>query len=266
MKQITDTKELRTIQMEILDIIVDVCERHNIEYSLAGGTLIGALRHKGYIPWDDDIDLFMMRHDYDRFLAIFNKEQEEKQSPYELLSPEITKDYVYTFGKVADKRTIMIEDELQDFTIGVYVDIFPIDYVNEEMLARKVQYKLMHILYKIRRCKMIPSCCLKSRLAYYCYRYLPLPLKVINWSQRKYVFRRNPTSLICNIHGDYANPSYAFPVEAMQSFTEAEFEGKQYKIMAGYEEYLKRMYKFHYMTLPPEDQRYHHSFKAWWKE
>lgn len=266
MRQITDVKELRSIQMAILDSIVDVCDRNNINYTLAGGTLIGALRHRGYIPWDDDIDLYMLRADYERFLYIYNNVQESIGSPYRLLSPEISsKKYYYTFGKVVDNRTEMIEDWAKDFPIGVYVDIFPIDYAYDDEKARERQFRLKHLLHKIRNCKKSPTCYLRSRLAYYCYRYLPVPLRAIEWLQNRYVFLRKPTSLVTDMHSPQFGSWAAFPVSAFDSYTTAEFEGKQYKILAGYDTYLRHHYKFHYMTLPPEDQRIPHYFKAWWK-
>lgn len=267
MRSITETSELRSVQIGVLDCIADVCRRHAINYSLSSGTLIGALRHKGYIPWDDDIDLYMLRSDYERFVAVFNREQREQGSPYELLTPETAGDrYLYTYGKVTDTRTMMVEDEATEFPIGVYVDIFPLDYAHEDEDRRRRQFRWRDLLNKIRCCKKLSTCCLRSRLAYLCYRYLPLPLAAVEWLQRRKVFLRRPTSLVCNLHTTDVVYTSAFPVEAMQTFTTAEFEGKQYQIMGGYDTYLRRTYKFHYMTLPPEDQRVHHHFKAWWKE
>ena len=87
MRRITDVKELRQLQIAILDNVVAFCNERGISYSLAGGTLIGALRHKGYIPWDDDIDLYMLRKDYE----IFAKTYQDSTGRYELMSPEKSK-------------------------------------------------------------------------------------------------------------------------------------------------------------------------------
>lgn len=89
MRPITEVKELRQIQIAILDQVVAFCDENGINYSLAGGTLIGALRHKGYIPWDDDIDLYLPREDYDRFV-----EKWKDTSHLVMLNPNRTKRYL----------------------------------------------------------------------------------------------------------------------------------------------------------------------------
>jgi LPS biosynthesis protein len=94
MKQITDIHELRSIQMGILDDVHRFCEAHGIRYFLSSGTLIGAVRHKGYIPWDDDIDIYMPRVDYERFLKTY---QDEK-GIYRAIDPQLEPHYYYTFA------------------------------------------------------------------------------------------------------------------------------------------------------------------------
>lgn len=266
MRNITDISELRNIQLAIFDNIIAFCNANNIQYSLCGGTLIGALRHKGYIPWDDDIDIYMLRREYDKFLSLYNKEQETKGSFFRLMSPEICRNYVYTFGKVVDTRTTMIEDEVPDYPIGVYVDIFAIDFVMEDEAARQKQYKLKKILNKLRLCKIKKTCYLNSKFAFYFYKFLPISINTIEKLQKKYVFRRKPTSLICDMHNAYLKPTCAFPLSAMNTFVKAEFEGRICNIMSGYDIYLHRTFKGDYMQLPPENERIHHQFKAWWKD
>lgn len=265
MKQITEVAELRSIQMAILDSIHEFCNRNGIKYSLCGGTLIGAVRHKGYIPWDDDIDIYMMRAEYERFLSLYNKEQEEKQSQFRLLSPEISSHYLYSFGKVVDTRTLMQEDETEGYQIGVFVDVFPIDYCKESDKARSRQFKLMNILYKMRRAKKSYRNFMNSAVSYYCYRYFPLPVKAVEWLEEKFVFLRKPTKLVSNMHNNKMPITQVYDANFMEKLIDLEFEGKHYKAMEDYDTYLRRTYKFHYMTLPPEDQRIHHHFKAWWK-
>ncbi|MDO4159117.1 MAG: LicD family protein [Prevotellaceae bacterium] len=260
MRQITDVKELRSLQIAILDSIVGFCNANGINYSLAGGTLIGAVRHKGYIPWDDDIDLYMLREDYERFVRAYS----DKGGRYEVMYPEKNKDYLYTFAKVVDNDTLMIEDEAPDFRIGVYVDIFPVDYTPDDIDERKRLYKLKYLLYKIRRCKMSKTNYLSSRLAFLFYKYLPIPLSLINALNNKYILKRKPSATLCDMTNPGLPPKAVFPVEAMKSFVDVTFEGKTYKAMAGYHTYMSNLYG-DYMKIPPVEQRIQHHFKAYVK-
>ena len=124
MRRITDIQELRGVQLGILDDIHAFCVDNGIRYFLACGTLIGAVRHKGYIPWDDDIDLYMPRDDYERFINEFKS----VSGNCRVLDPKKEKHYYYTYAKVVDKRTLLVEPEADGYRIGVYVDVFPVDY------------------------------------------------------------------------------------------------------------------------------------------
>ena len=105
MKPITDISEIRAIQLDIMQDIHDFCEQNSIRYFLCAGTLIGAIRHNGYIPWDDDIDIMMPRPDYDRFMDIYNS----KGGYYKFIDHKINNKYALPFGKVYDDRTILDE-------------------------------------------------------------------------------------------------------------------------------------------------------------
>ena len=133
MRRITDIQELRGVQLGILDDIHAFCVDNGIRYFLACGTLIGAVRHKGYIPWDDDIDLYMPRDDYERFINEFKS----VSGNCRVLDPKKEKHYYYTYAKVVDKRTLLVEPEADGYRIGVYVDVFPVDYVTDNMAARR---------------------------------------------------------------------------------------------------------------------------------
>lgn len=259
MRKITDINELRRVQIGILDSIADSCNRNGIRYFLSSGTLIGAVRHKGYIPWDDDIDLYMPRVDYERFLRCFN----DSTGRYRVLDPKKEKHYYYTFAKVVDTRTKMCETETKGYDIGIYVDIFPVDYVTDNIALRRVIFRLKKLLYKIRRCKLSTENYLASALAFYCYRYLPMPVSMIEWLLRRLTVRRKRTGTVANMSEAGPLIGGCFPAECIKDSVDILFEGKQYKTMAGYKEYLTLTYG-DYMQLPPIDQRVTHSFEAYW--
>lgn len=264
MRRITDIRELRELQMGILDDIHRFCEEQGLRYSLSSGTLIGAVRHQGYIPWDDDIDIYMQRGDYERFLKTY----QDPQGRYKLLAPSQKERaggeaYYYTFAKVVDQRTKMIEQETEGYEIGVYVDVFPVDYVTENQKKREFIFRMKKLLYKIRRCKISHSNPLRSQLAYWCYRSLPLTVGMIDKIIRMLIVHHQPTNTLCHMsEAGPATPKGCFPAEDMKKMTDMRFENRVYKVMVGYDDYLTRTYG-DYMKLPPEDQRVTHKFEAY---
>ena len=122
------TKELQprwnAVIIDVLSAFIRICEAQGLRYFCAGGTAIGAVRHQGMIPWDDDIDVFMPRPDYDRFLRLAAHSMPEG---YEVLSPYATKDYPMYFAKMCNARTTLLENERIPCVFGLYIDIFPLD-------------------------------------------------------------------------------------------------------------------------------------------
>lgn len=118
----------------ILNDIVDVCKRHSINYCLAGGTLLGAFRHNGFIPWDDDIDLLMPREDFEKFVKIFKEEMVEK---YWVHTPETTDNYALLFGRVLLKGTsYKTRDDFNNDECGVFIDIFIVENTPDSKFFR----------------------------------------------------------------------------------------------------------------------------------
>ena len=134
-KKIT-SQEMMQIQIKILEYIIDICDKNNIEYFMIGGSLICTIRHNGFIPWDDDIDIALLREDYNRLLNILSKTQ---NTQYKVIDKTTQKDYFYPFFKVMDKTTILKEKKFKEIKeYGIYVDVFAIDGLpKEEKLLNK---------------------------------------------------------------------------------------------------------------------------------
>lgn len=117
-------EEHQKIIYDIVYTIDDFCKKHNIQYCLYGGSLLGAIRHNGIIPWDDDADLAMVGEEYDRFIKLF---QEEGPKGYELLSDETTPGYHMPMAKIIKTGTYYIHNRVNDMDMGIWVDLLPID-------------------------------------------------------------------------------------------------------------------------------------------
>lgn len=128
--------KLHGIQLELLNAVQEVCQRHDLPVFLIYGTAIGAVRHGGFIPWDDDIDVGMLRKDYDQFIEFFKLEMSDK---YEILTPEIDSRYACTVCHVQKKGTTFITEVSKDLKshMGIFIDIFPFDAVPDGKLAQK---------------------------------------------------------------------------------------------------------------------------------
>ena len=125
-------KKLHKVEIEILDEIVRICKKHNIKYSLFAGTMLGAVRHAGFIPWDDDIDVGMLRSDYEKFIKIAH---EELDSKFSLDCFEYNKKYHLGFAKIKKNGTIFDEEASHhmDNHKGIFVDVFPVDNVYDNI-------------------------------------------------------------------------------------------------------------------------------------
>ena len=130
MRQITDIKECQAILLDIAKQFVEICDRHNITYYMLGGTLLGAVRHNGFIPWDDDMDFGVMREDFPNLLSFLGK---ELKYPYKLHTYRDTVNILGQTVKIADERTVTHELLQEGFTpMGINIDIFPLDHAKSD--------------------------------------------------------------------------------------------------------------------------------------
>lgn len=271
LKKIEDIGELREIQVSLLDRVHSFCMENNIRYFLSSGTLIGAVRHKGYIPWDDDIDMYMPRPDYERFIREFPKKYPPNTK---ILSINTCKDYIYPFAKVADTRTILIEDDFPYHPLSVNIDVFPLYTVPNAMWKRRIAINLVNYLrkkiYIFARAKSAKfsdynkfSNALMGTLVKYT---IPFSNNFISKIIEFVAPSWNEKSIYVNNLTWGVGMRGCFPKTCIEKSIDIEFEGKKYKSMQGYDIYLKTIFG-DYMTLPPLEKRVtKHSFDAYWKD
>lgn len=252
-----DSDEMKSIQIEILQSVHDFCVTHNIKYSLAFGTLLGAIRHKGYIPWDDDIDIFMPREDYEQFVKSY------KDNIYKVYDLRADKDYAIPFAKVADTRTLLIENA-NIKNIGINIDVFPIDNMFDTKQECDAFLKaLIPVKRKFRMKVLRPSHknVWWKRIAIRCSKLLVLTRSLKSLAQElneKINNLKNPDAKYVGIPAlqDYAPFAMrsVFERNLIEKFMLVPFEDRQFIITAEYDQFLSNVYG-DYMTPPPPEKR-----------
>lgn len=143
MKELSN-KDVQDIAIEIMKIVHDICENENIKYFLMYGTLIGAVRHSDFIPWDDDLDIAMDRYNYEKFIKCFDK-YSTKFPHLKLFEPRFNRDYPYMIARISDNRYKISTENENDCGMGVFIDIYPMDglgkdYINVVKHAKKIDH------------------------------------------------------------------------------------------------------------------------------
>lgn len=257
--------DLKAIQLEILQDVHDFCVKNGIRYSLAYGTLLGAIRHKGFIPWDDDIDIFMPRQDYEKFMTTY------KSSRYKQIFKYRETGILYPYGKVCDSHTEMIELANNSISSGVFIDIFPMDEIPSDISkANKLRNKLK-ILLKL---KIIKDVRLKGRsvskaliLALVKMMTFPISYKSILRSYNIVIDKANRMgSGTLTDYNTISHDRINVQQSTFNSLIPIKFEDRKFLAFENADEVLTMLYN-DYMKLPPiEQQTTHHAFTAFMKE
>lgn len=255
------SEELKKVQRDELDALIEVdriCRKYCIHYTLIGGTLLGAVRHHGFIPWDDDVDIAMPRKDYE----LFQKYVDELSSRFFYQSNATDNEYFRLFNKLRVNGTIFKEKAHANWNIhqGVYIDIFPIDNLPENK-AKLLLYDLKQRFYHFgisAKYISVDSRTGKKKIFAKILRmvYAPFSLKYLYnhaiKSAKKYVNLKTPKQHICftGAYGDKEIYDFTY----FNSYCELEFEGHLFFAISKYDEYLKQVYG-DYMVPPPMEQR-----------
>ncbi len=249
--------DLRTVQGCMLDITLEIqriCEKHGLTFFLAYGTLLGAVRHQGFIPWDDDMDVGMPRADYEKFLQIAPQELGEE---FFLQTADTDPAYAFTFAKVRLNGTTMLEDYAADSKQhnGIYVDIFPYETCPDGGLQRKLHFLLFKCVkwaalgktdYKFIIPKRRRFAKLMSAVLFFLRK--DGAIKFANKLRR--MFERRKTAYC-------VDPEWykgIIALEDIQSTVSLSFEGHSMPVPQHYQELLTQIYG-DYMQLPPVEER-----------
>ena len=254
MDSITLSK-LRIVQLQILDEIVRICSEYGLRYCLTGGTCLGAVRHKGFIPWDDDVDIIMPRADFQRFLDITKDGNTGNFFlDYYLTNPK----YGRCFAKYCKKNTLFVEPN--GLNQAIYVDIFVQDKVpGPEFTATSKLPVFIHKLDAITtvRREGLRGRDLKTRIIYYLTRWMPVKWFFV-WETRLMTrFENTDSQYYLNYGSPYNLIKETLPIHEFEPYSKLEFEGKFYNVPRNWDLYLSNIYG-DYLTLPPLEKRTAH--------
>ena len=257
---VKEKQKLKEIQIQMFCYFIDICKKEDLQYFVVGGTALGAVRHKGFIPWDDDIDVAMPREDYEKFI---------KKAP-ELLPKHIflqcidtEKNCPFAFVKLRDSNTTFIETTVHKFNInhGVFLDVFQlVGYPSNRFLQRRFDF--INKLYTIRNLMnlYLPKGSLKTRI-------IQLLLKIIfpidnvipikrNKLFKKYKYK--DSDIIANYNGAWGKRE-VMSKSYFGNGSKGLFEGIEVILPENYDKYLTSLYG-DYMQLPPEEKRVSHHY------
>ena len=260
-----DETEIKELELGVMDYIHRLCQKENINYSLAYGTLLGAVRHKGYIPWDDDIDISLTREEYDK---LYQAVLRDNDPIYKVASWENDSRYPYPFYRVYDARTVYENNYIEnDIELGICVDVFPFDNyadVNKDMVKLDTYRRLsVYTLYGIHS----KNAGLKNIVRYLLVLVFRLT-RVKTWNKKM-----NLLSMQANDNDfiDYLmenkRTSTKFEKTLLDKVMDSPFEDRTYKIPEASHQILSAIYGDDFMEIPPVEKRVKHDdFVAYIKE
>lgn len=246
-----DIKELQTILLEILKEFDRICKKHEIKYMIFCGSAIGAVRHQGFIPWDDDLDVAMLRSDYEKFMEVAPKELSDKYH----LQIELSEHWPMCFSKLRKNNTTFLEKyhpKDKQTHQGIYIDIFPIDNASNNAIFRKIQFYCSKIVYakSLYERGYETNSKAKKIFMYIC---KMLPTKPFHKIAK--LSNNDKTQYVHSFLGCSARYNKGiFKRKWLTDSVLMEFEGYRFPVSSYYDELLTYMYG-NYMQMPTEEEK-----------
>ena len=255
-------KELRKLQLTELEILLEIdriCKKNKIHYSLTGGTLLGAVRHGGFIPWDDDADISMLRSEYKKFQKACKTDLD--QSKFYFQDIESTDGYRWGYGKVRRKNSIFLREnqEHMPYEQGIFVDVFPRDGIPDGKISRNVH---VFLCFTVR--KMMWSAIGKDNAENRFQRWIYSLLYKLSKNNMSKIYgqlerfsNRRKTKYVRALTFPLPNHLRGYERDWYKKYTKIKFEGYEFQVEASYKKWLTQEFG-DYMKLPPPEKRKNH--------
>lgn len=263
-----DLKKLHKELLLILKEVDRVCRKNNIKYFLSFGTLLGAIRHNGFIPWDDDMDVCMLREDYDRFCEVCKN---DLGNEFLLQTQDTDEYYNWTFGKVRLLHTdyIRVGQEHLKQKRGICIDIIPLDNIPENRIIQNLVGNTCRVLRRVlwSQVGMVTEKNIIKRNFYKILNMIPRKLVIHIFNSISKAFNNKETEYLISNHFNYnysVGKNLILKKEWFNSSIRVDFEGYKFSIPSGYDYILKNTYG-DYMKLPPKEKQIGHSYSVYIK-
>ncbi|MBE6793829.1 MAG: 2-C-methyl-D-erythritol 4-phosphate cytidylyltransferase [Ruminococcaceae bacterium] len=255
-------RELQLAELDGLKFFDDFCRNNGLTYYMCGGCLIGSIRTKGFVPWDDDIDVLMPRPDYEQFLKLYKEKNPSER--FVLLDGTKEATYGNIFAVLMDTNHTMVKEYQQnmDMPHGIPLDIFPIDGLASGKIGRIMQY-VWTMIYSLFRSGIVPKnqgglLSFGSKILLGIFRRKGIRYKIWKFAEKRMSCHSFETAdNVAELCAGFYFMKKVYPRSIYDGVTEVEFEGRNYLAMKNYDDYLKIPFG-NYMKLPPEDERVAH--------
>lgn len=248
MHQLKTIEERRKYMLDMCQAVDDCCRQNGIDYSLAYGTLLGAHRHGGFIPWDDDFDIMMTRDNYEKFNKVFRDKR------YKSINCFNCNEHFFGFGRIIDTETFnLMQPNIfgkRNRSLGISIDLYIVDYIPENFGEQK---KLFKDIDKLVRARLFIG---RVKNLFRKLGLIKNKFFFLSWLCRKQYLRsksKNETKKAVCFAGGAAN-KIIYPVKVFEEYTDCKFEDRIFKSVTAYDEFLTKRYG-DWHKLPPEDER-----------
>ncbi|XID91002.1 phosphorylcholine transferase LicD [Paenibacillaceae bacterium WGS1546] len=255
-----DLRQIQLLQLEMLLEVDRICKKNKIKYNISYGTLLGAVRHQGFIPWDDDADVTMLRAEYEKFCKVCERELDSRR--FYLQNHVNTPGYRWGYGKIRRVGTEYVREgqEHLPYRTGVFIDIFPLDFVPDNGLARRFHHICCTIIRKLQWSEVGKRTDSSAfmRSVYRCLSWIPRSAVFKMYDALRNFSNRKPTTRVRTLTFPTPNNGqYGFDCKWFNELAEVAFEGHRFPATRDFDDYLTFTYG-NYLELPPVEKRKGH--------